>query len=96
MPHIKKLVKRLRQAAGDPNHLFYHRTHPPPNKLAEDTRDKVVALKRENRGRSNPLIGDLLCDETGIRVCGQCPLLMFALCVGRRFAGVPERARLKD
>lgn len=68
LPHAKKLLKRLREAAGNPNCLFYHRTHPPPNKLPENIRDKVIALKRENRGRSNPLIADLLCDETGMRI----------------------------
>lgn len=66
--HTKKLIKRLRQAGGSYGSLFYRHTHPAPNRLPESVRDKVVALKRENRGRSNSFIADLLYNEAGVRI----------------------------
>ena len=68
LPHTKKLIKRLKETGGSYEALLYRRHHPAPNRLPEDIRGKVVALKRENRGRSNPLIADLIFDEVGVRV----------------------------
>ncbi len=68
LPHTKKLIKRLKETGGSYEALLYRRNHPAPNRLPEDIRGKVVALKRENRGRSNPLIADLIFDEVGVRV----------------------------
>jgi len=47
---VKKLIRRLIEAGSSHESLFYRRTHPDPNKLPEDIRDKIVALKRENKG----------------------------------------------
>ena len=68
LSHTKKLIKRLKQAGGSYEALLYRRNHPAPNRLPEDIRGKVVALKRENRGRSKPLIADLLFAELGVRI----------------------------
>ena len=68
LSHTKKLIRRLKEARGSYQSLFYQRTHPAPNRLSEDIRDKVIALKRENRGRSNPLIADFLSEEIGVRI----------------------------
>lgn len=68
LPHTKKLIKRLKETGGSYEALLYRRHHPAPNRLPEDIRGKVVALKRENRGRSNPLIADLIFDEVGVKV----------------------------
>ncbi|PIP48174.1 MAG: hypothetical protein COS87_01550 [Chloroflexi bacterium CG07_land_8_20_14_0_80_45_17] len=68
LSHTKRLARRLEEAEGNLDCLFYQRTHPAPNRLPEDIRDKVIALKRENRGRSNPLIADLLYEEAGIKI----------------------------
>ena len=59
LPHTKKLIKRLKETGGSYEALLYRRHHPVPNRLPEDIRGKVVALKRENRGLSNPLSADL-------------------------------------
>lgn len=58
--HIKRLLRRLRQAGGDPHCLDYQRTHPAPNRTSEEVREKVKSLKRQSRERSNALIADLL------------------------------------
>jgi len=68
LSQTKRLSRRLKEAGGNLNCLFYQRTHPAPNRLPEDIRGKVIALKRENRGRSNALIADLLHEETRIKV----------------------------
>lgn len=68
LSHTKRLARRLKKAKGEIDCLFYQRTHPAPNRLPEEIRDEVVALKRENRGRSNPLIADLINEEIGIRI----------------------------
>lgn len=68
LSHTKKLIKRLKEAGGSYESLFYRRTHPAPNRLPEDIREKVIELKRGNRGRSNPLIADFLFDREGVRI----------------------------
>jgi transposase InsO family protein len=68
LSHTKRLSRRLKEAGGNINCLFYHRTHPAPNRLPEEVRDKVIALKRENRGRSNPFIAELLYEESGVKI----------------------------
>ena len=68
LSHTKRLSRRLKEAEGNLDCLFYWRSHPAPNRLPEGIRDKVIALKRENRGRSNPLIADLLFEETGVKI----------------------------
>ncbi len=47
--HTKRLVKRLKEAGGNCKSLAYRRTHPASNRLPENIRNKIVALKRENR-----------------------------------------------
>lgn len=64
--HTKRLLRRLKQAKGDPHSLDYHRTHPAPNRTPEEVREQVVALKRRNPERSNPLIAQLLWEQTGL------------------------------
>jgi len=66
LSHTKRLSRRLRGAGGDPRCLDYQRHHPPSNRAPEEVRDRVVALKRQNRGRSNPFIADLLREEAGV------------------------------
>lgn len=68
LSHTKKLIKRLKEGGGGYESLFYRRIHPAPNKLPESIRDKVVALKRENKGRSNPLIAEILSGEIGVTI----------------------------
>jgi putative transposase len=64
--HTKRLLRRLKQTKGDPHSLDYHRTHPAPNRTPEEVREQVVALKRRNPERSNPLIAQLLWEQTGL------------------------------
>jgi len=56
LSHAKKLLKRLRQASGNPECLFYHHLHREADDLPECIRDKVVAAKTTERGRSNPCL----------------------------------------
>jgi len=65
LSHTKRLLRRLKAAVGDPRCLDFQRRHPAPNRIAEAVREKVAALKRQNRERSNALIADLL-QETGV------------------------------
>lgn len=64
--HTKRLLRRLKQTKGDPHSLDYHRTHPAPNRTPEEVREQVVALKRRSPERSNPLIAQLLWEQTGL------------------------------
>lgn len=61
--HTKRLLRRLRDGGGDPRCLDYQRFHSAPNRTVEEVREKVVALKRHNRERSNALIADLLWEQ---------------------------------
>ena len=65
LSHTKRLLRRLREAGGDPRCLDYQRRHPAPNRVPEALRDQVTALKRQNRERSNALIADLLREQAG-------------------------------
>jgi len=68
LSHTKRLVKRLAEAGGSYKSLDYRRTHPAPNRIPENIRNKIIALKRENRERSNPLIAELVLSEFGVKV----------------------------
>ena len=65
LSHTKRLLKRLREAGGDLDCLSYHRVHPAWNRSPEDIRERVVVLKRAKRERSNPLIAELLLEDSG-------------------------------
>lgn len=68
LSHTKRLVKRLKETGGSYKALDYRRTHPASNRLPENIRNKIIALKRENRERSNPLIAGLVLSEFGVKV----------------------------
>jgi transposase len=68
LSHTKRLFRRFKEAAGNISWLFYHRTHPAPNRLPEEIRDKAIALKRKNRGRSNPFIAEILYEESRVKI----------------------------
>ena len=68
LSHTRRLVKRLKEAGGSYKSLDYRRTHPAPNRIPENIRNKIIALKRENRERSNPLIAELVLSEFGVKV----------------------------
>ena len=59
IPHIKRLLNRLKVAGGDLRCLDYQRHHPATNGTTQEVRDQVVALKRKGPGRSNPF--SLIC-----------------------------------
>ncbi len=42
LSHTRKLIRRLREAGGSYGCLFYQRTHPVPNRLPEELRDKTA------------------------------------------------------
>jgi len=65
LSHTKKLIRRLKEAKGEPNCLFFQRNHPAWNKLPEELRQQAVALKREKRERSNPFIAQLVFENSG-------------------------------
>lgn len=65
LPHTKRLLRRLRQAGGDAHCLDYQRHHAAPNRIPEEVRAQVVAVKRQSPGRSNPLIAQLLWEQAG-------------------------------
>ena len=65
LSHTKRLFSRLREAGGDVDCLSYHRNHPAWNRTPEDIRERVVALKRASRQRSNPLIAELVLEDSG-------------------------------
>lgn len=68
LSHTKRLVKRFKEAGGSYKSLAYRRTHPASNRLPENIRNKIIALKRENKERSNPLIAELVLTEFGVKV----------------------------
>ena len=63
LSHTKRLLRRLKEAGGDPRCLDYQRAHPAPNRTPEEMREQVVTLKSQSRGRSNALIADLLREQ---------------------------------
>ncbi|MGQ9546013.1 MAG: hypothetical protein ACUVTR_02460 [Dehalococcoidia bacterium] len=68
LSHTKRLARRLKKAKGEIDCVLYQRTHPAPNRLPQEIRDEVVALRRENRGRSNPFIADPVYEQTGFHL----------------------------
>ena len=68
LSHTKLLIRELRKARGDITCLSYQRCHPAWNRLPQQVRGVVIALKEERPKRSNPLIAELLNELYGIRV----------------------------
>lgn len=68
LSHTKLLIRELRKAGGDITCLCYQRCHRAWNRLPQQGRDAVVALKEERPQRSNPFIAELLEELYGIKV----------------------------
>jgi transposase InsO family protein len=66
--HTKRLAGELREAGGDFSCLLFQRQHPAWNRLPQQARNTVVALKEERPQRSNPFIAELLDELYGIKV----------------------------
>ena len=66
--HTKRLARGLRDARGDFTCLLFQRQHPSWNRLPQQVRNAVIALKEERPKRSNPFIAELLDELYGIKV----------------------------
>lgn len=66
--HTKRLARELREARGDFTCLLFQRRHPAWNRLPQQVRKAVTALKEERPKRSNPLIAELLDELYGVKV----------------------------
>ena len=68
LSHTKLLMRKLKKAEGDIHCLLYQRHHSAWNRLPQQVRDAVVALKEERPRRSNPFIAGLLDELYEIKV----------------------------
>lgn len=68
LSHTKLLIRRLKEAEGDIHCLLYQRRHPAWNRLSQQVRNAVIALKEERPRRSNPFIAELMNELYGIRI----------------------------
>lgn len=66
--HTKRLAGELREARGDFTCLLFQRQHPAWNRLPQQVRNAVVALKEERPKRSNPFVAELLDELYGVKV----------------------------
>jgi len=63
--HTKRLVNKLRRGELWPNQ---ERAPRAANRLPENIRNMIVAVKQEDKERSNPLIAEIIFGDTGVRV----------------------------
>ncbi len=68
LSHTKLLLRRLRGAGGDIHCLLYQRRHPAWNRLPQQVRNAVIALKEEKLRRSNPFVAELMDELYGVKI----------------------------